>query len=86
MRLTTCGGYGVSHTQRHRTYRQCVTSTNQKTKLTQAGGGLAAKVHSVQAHCALGGPHVEPHGEVVGRGVVAPVPLALAVLHATAVL
>lgn len=54
-------------------------------ELTQTGGGLPAEVHGVQAHGALGSPHVEPHGEAVGGVVVhGPVPLPLAVLQAPA--
>lgn len=38
--------------------------------LTQTLGGLPAKVHRVQAHSTLGGPHVEPHVEAMGDVVV----------------
>lgn len=54
-------------------------------RLTQAGGGLATKVHRVQTHRALGGSHVEPDGEAVG-GVVVRQPLPLTVLQTAAVL
>lgn len=54
-------------------------------RLTQAGGGLATKVHRVQTHRALGGSHVEPDGEAVG-GVVVHQPLPLTVLQTAAVL
>lgn len=52
---------------------------------TQAGGGLPAEVHCVQADGALGRPHVESHGEAVG-GAMVQQPLPLAVLQAPAVL
>lgn len=52
---------------------------------TQAGGGLPAEVHRVQADGALGRSHVESHGEAVG-GAMVQQPLPLAVLQAAAVL
>lgn len=52
---------------------------------TQAGGGLPAEVHGIQADGALGRSHVEAHGEAVG-GVVVQQPLPLAVLQTAAIL
>lgn len=52
---------------------------------TQAGGGLPAEVHRVQADGALGRSHVESHSEAVG-GAMVQQPLPLAVLQAPAVL
>lgn len=47
---------------------------------TGACGGLPAEVHGVQAHRALGGPHVEPDGESVWAAMVDPLLRSPAVL------